>query len=1019
MYLKRLEIQGFKSFANKTALDFLPPKGDRFSVTAVVGPNGSGKSNIIDAIRWVLGEQSLKALRGKRSEDVIFNGSESKGRLGMAEVTLALDNADGRAGEPEEISVTRRLYRSGEGEYFVNNVPARLFDIQIILAKTQVAQNSYGIIGQGMIDQLLISSAADRRDLLDEATGVKEFQIKKHQAELKLARTAENIAQAERLLQEVEPRLRLLSRQVKKLEKRQAVEMSLREAQEQYYATLYLRHQAEIERLENELRTVEENYRNAFADLESSQNELSALARAESRQEAFVSLQTKHQTAVKEKNDLERELAIMEGRMQSEYRQVGKESVGWLEKKIQELKSGREQTAARLAAAESETERLRRQLADQQGKIDGLTVERTEKTVQISRLQSALTQNQSERDFFQFSGLSAVKAILEAKENFGGKIYGLVAELGEVGEEHRQALDAAAGGYLSAIVVEDDETAKRAIEYLRERRLGVATFLPLNKIQGRQPGADIENILKEKDVLGLAMGLVSFSSKFQNVFSYIFGDTIVVRDLTAARRVGIGRARMATLDGDLAEKRGVMKGGWRQSRGLTFSSRFSWSGEERAREFETRINLEQQNLRDLEKRLEAERQKMSSFQVELGTAENKITMLNGEEQGLVREQSGLEKELEGTRVSPEEYGALLTKLAEDKKRLLAKLSEAEAVIVAASAEVEEFNQKEEEKKQRIFSLQEAMQKKQNEVNTILSHRNELKIEAAKLETKQESLNEEARNETGTAISSIVERNPATVPAERLAELADQIQKLKYQLSLIGGIDEEVIKEHEQTRERYDFLSSQLADLKGASEDLEEMVADLDDLMKRKRETAFKKIRKEFNRYFQILFDGGHADLEEIYEEAAPEAPLGQAVEGAGETAAVEEEPIEATPKKKKEKFLAGIEVIANPPGKKIKSLNSLSGGERTLTSIALVCAILNCNPSPFVIMDEVEAALDETNTVRFTKILAELAAHTQFIIVTHNRVTMHAADALYGVTMSGDGVSKLLSVKIEEAEAGG
>jgi len=246
-----------------------------------------------------------------------------------------------------------------------------------------------------------------------------------------------------------------------------------------------------------------------------------------------------------------------------------------------------------------------------------------------------------------------------------------------------------------------------------------------------------------------------------------------------------------------------------------------------------------------------------------------------------------------------------------------------------------------------------------------------------------------------------------VPTAQLEELAAELQKLKYQLSLIGSIDEEVIQEHEQTKERYDFLSNQLIDLKTAIENLEKMVEDLDDLMKTKRAVAFKKIRKEFDRYFKILFEGGSANLEEIYtEEKDEELEIGN--EGEMEI------PPEIPTSRKKEKVLVGIDVLANPPGKKIKSINALSGGERTLTSIALICAVLNYNPSPFVVLDEVEAALDEANTLRFTKILAELATKSQFIIITHNRVTMHSADALYGVTMSSEGISRLLSVKMED-----
>lgn len=1024
MYLKRLEIQGFKSFANKVVLDFLPPQSGRFSITAVVGPNGSGKSNVVDAIRWVMGEQSIKNLRGKKSEDVIFSGSENKGALGACEVTMILDNADNRAEvDYPEIVITRRLYRSGEGEYLINNNPVRLLDIHLLLAKAQFGQHSHSIISQGTIDKLLTVNQAERKEFLDEASGIKEFQIKQHQAALKLNRTRENMEQAERLLAEVEPRLKILARQVKKLEKRQEVELSLREAQEKYYTTLHKRNQDEINEINRQLEGVETNYRSAFNELSVAQTELAELARAESRQEIFSGLQTKHQLASKEKNDIERDLAILEGRLTSGYREAGKGNIGWLENKIKEIKFTREQLTSQIQLATAELVRYQEQFNLLQKKINDLSVEKTEKSVQLSRLRSALMQNQSEQNFFQFSGLSAVKALLEARENWGGKIFGLVAELGEVEETYRVALDVAAGANLSSLVVENDETGKRAIEYLRTHKLGVATFLPLNKIQPRILYSEVESILQESDVLGLALDLIKYPTKFANIFAYIFGDTIVVKDLAAAQRVGIGRARMVTLEGDVVEKRGVLRGGYRKTQGLSFASELMLSGIERARDFEAQINSEEQNLITIGNQLDTAKTELAKLEMEVKMGENKINLQNTEEQNLSRELAGLEKELQLSQISPSEYSKVLADLNKDKEALIKSLTVAEEKLIKIDAEIAEFNQKEEDKKQRVFALQEKMQFKQNEVNNILTIRNELKISLAKIETKQEDLREEAQNDMGTALESVLERNPVVAPIEELNNLAQEIQKLKYQLSLIGGIDEEVTAEFTTTKERYDFLEGQLVDLRSATTDLEKMVLELDELMKKKRAVAFKKIQKEFERYFKILFSGGSAKLEEIYGEPEPEDELLETVQDNtamqqynNTTIVGEEENTEKQKHIRTEKILTGIDIIANPPGKKIKNINALSGGERTLTSIALICAILNCNPSPFVILDEVEAALDEANTLRFANIMGELSTKSQFVVITHNRVTMHSADALYGVTMSGDGVSKLLSVKLNEAE---
>ena len=875
MYLKRLEIKGFKSFADKTVLDFLAYKNNRYSITAVVGPNGSGKSNISDAVRWVMGEQSLKALRGKKNEDVIFSGSTTKGQLSAAEVTMVLDNSDGKImADYPEITVSRRLYRSGEGEYLINNNQVRLLDVHLLLAQAQFAQHSYSVVGQGMIDRLLTVSPAERKDFLDEASGIKEFQIKQHQAQLKMARTIENVTQAERLVEEVEPRLKILARQVKKLEQRQEVELKLRENQEQYYASIYLANKSELDGLNSVLSGVEISYRQAFKELEEVQKELSALA---------------HDSAEEETDN------------------KAPDSNGQI-------------------------------IAEQRKMLEQISKDKTNAQLKIFELEKQIFQSQSEQNYRQMSGLFAAQSVLENKEKFG-VVHGLVAELGEVEEKYKTALEVAAGSYLSALVVASDEVAKNAIEFLRSNRLGFATFLPLNKISPRPAEHGIDGILAMPGVLGLAANIIKHEDKFDNIFSFVFGQTVVVENLAVAQKIGIGRARMVILAGDLIEKSGVMKGGYKQMKkdGLGFSSNLSWS-KDRLVEYQTQISSEKQKIIKLEADYERVKEKLLEFQSQKEAANSKTKLL------------------------------------------------------------------------KAFSLQETMQKKQNAVNEILARRNDFKIQAAKLETKQSAILEEVRAELNSTVEAILERKPPMVSMDKLTEVMSEIQKLKYQLSLIGGIDEEVVAEHTQTKERFDFLSEQIADLRAAMADLEKMILELDDIMKKKRAASFKKIRKEFDRYIKILFGGGDGDIHEIYGETDEEAeePLSPSYqEGVGGVA-------EEVPLKNKEKILTGIDISINPPGKKIKNINTLSGGERTLASIALICAILSYNPSPFVVLDEVEAALDEANTRRFAEIVAELSSQSQFIIITHNRVTMHAADALYGVVMGNDGISKLLSVKLEE-----
>lgn len=1015
MHLKRLELQGFKSFANKTVMEFLPPKDGRFSVTAVVGPNGSGKSNIVDAIRWVMGEQSLKAIRGKKSEDVIFNGSETKGQMGMAEVTMVIDNSEGKIlRDYPEIVITRRLYRSGESEYIINNNPVRLFDIHLILAQAQFAESSYGIVSQGTIDRMLILSPSERKDFLDEAAGIKEFKIKRHQAELKLTRTRENMGQAERLMQEVEPRLKLLQRQVRKLEKRQVVEMDLREAQEKYYSTLYWRNKKELDEVTESLKLADDKHALSSKELAGIQNELASLARSASRQEVFIELQKKHEEAIRERNETERRIAIIDGQMHAEYGREGKQNITWLESKAGDLKFQKEKLESEIEILASSEERLQDEIWKQKKKIDERAAEKAERMVKISRLQSEMIEGQSEQNYLQVTGLSTVKSVLDARAQLG-KIYGVVAELGEAEEQYRLALDVAAGSSLSSVVVESDEVAKSAINYLREKRLGVATFLPLNKINARAEDPELSSLLSESGVIGRAIDLIHFESKFSNIFSFVLGNTLVVKDLRAAQHIGIGRARMVTLDGDLIEKRGVMKGGWRQFRhnALSFSAKVAIKAEDRLKESQRLLVIEQQNLLDIEKALEDAKNEMRQLEVKQESGVARRQVMENEKQNLEKELAQFDRELSFFKMSPEEFGQKLNELNQEKEKLLAEIKAKETTVNNLEKEIRDFNDREEAKKNKIFALQEEMQQKQTGLNTIATGLNEYRVQLARLETKDEALGEEVRHDMNVSLESIVSRRAEAAVSEDLEKLAADIQKFKYQLNLIGGIDEEVIGEYETTKERYNFLYDQLNDLHKASDDLTVMVAELDDLMKTRRAAAFRNIRKEFTRFFKILFDGGSADLIEVYEEEMSEeiASDGNVMPSAEDQA----EPI--MPKKKGEKILAGIEVIACPPGKKIKSLNALSGGERTLTSIALICAVLNYNPSPFVVLDEVEAALDEANTVRFTKIIEELARHAQFVLITHNRVTMHSVDALFGVAMAADGISKLLSVKMEDAPA--
>jgi len=1021
MYLKSIDIHGFKSFAEKTVLEFLPPqkKEAKQSITAIVGPNGSGKSNVSDAIRWVLGEQRMTQLRGKKGADIIFAGSEGKGQMSVASVLMTLDNSDGRVPiEYEEVVIGRKYYRSGESEYVINGNSVRLIDLQLLLAKAQFGQGSYSVVGQGMIDKLILQTPQERKAFFDEAAGIKEFQIKRHQAWLKLNRSREHISQAELLLGEISPRLKTLTRQVKKLEERQSVEQELRESQEQYYVTLHNHHQSGIQVHQTLLAESDEMHTSLQQELLAIQEELAALAKEASRQDVFAALQQEYQDVQKKKNDHERELAILKGRLQTAYSQAGKHQVGWLESKVDTLASDVGSVAKDLKGVKDSIRETAEAVQGLQKNIQEKELERTELAAKIVNAEQRARDVQHEQSYRQYTGIRAVEAVLSERHAFPGDVYGTVAQLGRVDTKYTTALDAAAGGRLSSLVVATDRVAEACIQFLRREQFGYATFLPLNKIRERPLPGNMDQYMGMPGVHGFAIDLVRFEQKFFQVFSYVLGGTLIVDDIATAREVGIGRVRMVTLTGDILETSGSMKGGYRKRKTSDLS--FANSG---FYESQQDSDAQMQNALDMKKELEVIEQDLrdcygqkQTYAVTQESLSNKRALLEEKKHALDAEQATLKQELSLHTMSKSDYDATMKDLDKERKDVEQQLEDVEKVQLSIEKKIAKFNEDEEKKKQRIFDLQNAMQEKQTALNTVTESRNKAQVEIAKLETKVEDLEHELYQELHMSAASLSKSIESSLTIEQLEAVQQQIQKLKYKLSLIGGIDEEVVQEYEETKARHEGLSEQLDDLGKTIKDMELLIAELDEVMRKKRNKAFREIKKEFKRYFEILFEGGQADLVEVYGDEKKKSEDEESGEGEEVVEEVVEEDEKSTKKKRGKKILAGIDIKACPPGKKIKNIQVLSGGERTMTSIALICAILHTNPPPFVVLDEVEAALDEANTIRFTSILHELSLQSQFILITHNKATMHAADALYGVTMGQDGVSKLLSVKLEDAK---
>ncbi|MFA6171435.1 MAG: chromosome segregation SMC family protein [Patescibacteria group bacterium] len=903
MHLERLEIQGFKSFANKNVLVFPDPKGGRKGITSVVGPNGSGKSNIADAVRWALGEQSMKILRGKKSEDVIFSGSDKKGKLGMAEVSLFLNNEDGKSViDYSQIVLTRRLFRDGESDYLLNGQKARLLDIQMFLAKAKFGQRTYSVIGQGTVEGFLNTSLSERKEFFDEATGVKQFQIKRDDSLNKLRASYENLSQARMLLEEIAPRLKTLTRQVDKLKKRDEMEKELREAELKYYGQIW-----------QEINGKWSDYNKRFLELEKVKKEKDKKLEALNREHSNLEVKERENNDVEnykkelaelqtEKEKTVRELARLEARAQIKLEAKGKFDLSWVLGKIEEIKQGLEKLEEEkkgLVSDEKKVNQIKIELEAEAGRVNSEIKDLRERVKEINQ---AAGEGAEKKIVKKISALLEKITAAEESEDFG-KIKKLVSEI------------------------------KKELE----------------KIVALEENEEVNNLANIEE------------------------------------------------------------------------------------EIEKKIKTKEDIL-----------EKFNKISLELEMKKEKLKMLCQREEAARPELKSLEEKIKASQKEEEKnYG-------KEEPMHKSRLEALNDKIAAAKEKIEANSRVEEEERRRLFKIQRSIQDLQNELNSLSGQLGEVRVASTRYETRLEDLEKEIRQSSVELKEVRQKSGNGTSGGEKIDAEAGQerIASLKRQLELIGGLDPEIEKEYTQTKVRHDFLADQVNDLNQAITSLEKIVRELDGTIKERFDKEFKIISSKFEEYFKILFNGGAAKIVKVMESEMEE---GSGIEAAADLEPAAQDSIalpdgnigdgkrEKKEKKKnsaigelafdinKIKFLqkhnatglAGIEIQATPPGKKIRSISMLSGGERALTAIALICAIISANPSPFVVLDEVDAALDEANSERLAKILDDLSHKTQFIVITHNRATMRRANILYGVTMQQDGASKLLSVKLEEAVASG
>ena len=1180
MYLKALEIQGFKSFPDKTVLNF----GE--DITAIVGPNGSGKSNISDAIRWVMGEQSVKGLRGAKMEDVIFGGTEKRAQVGFAQVTLVLDNTEHifPTMEESEVSVTRRYYRSGESEYYINRQSVRLKDVTELFLDTGMGREGYSIIGQGKIDEILSAKSGERREIFEEAAGISKFRHRKEEAERKLERTEENLVRINDKIAELELQVDPLREQAEKAKKylvlrdelrlleisvwlenldtlkagARKLEADLRAAEaerdqaradldalyaegEQYSEKMRQKDmeaeavRAEAAALEGQVKEKEsaaavlesavahnqENIERAQAELAEADSRAGGLAKQAEDQEARVAEIDRQIGALNGELDalLERARAMAEraGGAQSEAEQLrGREAMAVAaaadrraEKAAAEAERAqileRREAAERdraageeqLQSARQEAKDNRRALEDardeaqaaaniiaghelrmeeRKKKADEAAARRMQLTVDAQTLENRrrlLTEMEKEYEGFS----KAVKLICQAQSGLRG-IHGPVASLVKTDGKYSLAIEIALGAGLQNIVVDREEDAKAAIGYLKQRDGGRATFLPLTAIRGdelREKG--VEN---EFGFVGLASRLVSFDPRYQNIVYNLLGRTVVAEDLDcgiAMARKYKNAFRIVTLDGQVINRGGSMTGG-SVSRSAGVLSRAAELERLTARAEALREQLtsarkaEEDAARELSaaqyelETAEAQRRQAedevlrlegakSHFDILLGSLEENLENLTGElaslagrladnEQRIAAAQEEIERQesaaadlraraeaaLSGQSELLEQSGALTEEISAKKSALAALAAEREATARSAadlralcadlSGDRAQKERTVETYRQNIADAQAQIEALKGELEALAEQGGAFRDRLAAINGEKNALEAErtARNRAGQemnehlldlerAAAKLDQRRATSAMEEKqildrlwehyeLSHSAAQAQRieleslpkanrrigeLKRDISALGTPNIGAIEEFDRVNTRYTYLTDQRNDVEKAKGELERIIGDITGEMTKIFAEQFKLLSESFQTTFRELFGGGDARLELEDEEDI----LG-----------------------------CGIEIKAQPPGKTLKTISLLSGGEKAFVAIALYFAILKVHPTPFCVMDEIEAALDDANVTRYARYMRQLTGKTQFIVITHRRGTMEEADVLYGVTMQEQGVSKILTINLND-----
>ena len=979
MYLKSIRANGFKSFADKIELDI--NKG----ITAVVGPNGSGKSNIVDAVRWVMGEQSVKALRGDASmSDVIFAGSGSRQALSRAWVSLTFDNTDHYLkSEFNEIEIKRVVYKTGENEYYINNSKVRLKDITDLFLDSGAGKESFNIISQGAVVDVVNSKPEDRRSIFEEAAGVLKYKKRKDESFRKLQKTNENIARVNLLIDELLTTLEPLKQQSIVAQKY----LDYKESLEQIEIALLAN---DITQINVEYNEINEKVKQLTTDIEGMEFDNSS---GNSKIDQLKLESLKLDDEIEKKNaevlkiineisDLQSKKQITIERKKYEVDDTKlQNNIIALKEEILGINNNVEGLNKDLAMLEGDINTKNLQELELSKVKDKLEDERNRKVTEISSLNKDVMNLNNKIDIINENIMNDTKLPFGVKSVINNirlrGICGVLGKLIEVDNKYGMAIETALGANINVIVVEDVENAKEAIEYLKENKMGRATFYPISVIKPRfieQRALDL--VKNEKGFVGIGAELVKYDKKYKDIVFNQLGNVLIVEDIDSLNKIAKlidYKYRLVSLEGEISQAGGALTGGTlKNNNGLI-------NQKKELETFQNDLAAKSSRLKMLEIEMNNLEQKYREALINYENNEREILLLNEKKK---QKKEYLETVLANLNAKQAELDGTLNVSNNSLDKELDEILNNYYQAVALKENLEkELNKLKSERSELGVTIAD-LERKYREVNAQYNQKqNELKmaeVKVGKLDVKLDNLLMSLNENYGMTYERAKEDYELDVDAD-MARV--KVNNLKVKIKDLGEVNTGSIAEYERLNTRYEFLSTQRNDLEKSVSELLAVIGEMDEIMKKQFLETFLKIKDEFEVVFKKLFKGG----EGVLELTDPDNIL--------ET---------------------GINVSALPPGKKLNSIALLSGGEKTLTAIALLFAILNVKPVPFVILDEVEAALDEANVDAFGNYLQTRKERSQFIIITHKKRTMEYADALYGITMQESGVSKLVSVKLED-----